>query len=104
MDPATFGLGVMVGFGVMIYVFTQLLRRASMQNVRVSPVPELITERINEMIFLYEKNMFLCQATSIEELAKMFNKLHVVKVAQVSHDDNIIWFVDGEVLNSIESA
>lgn len=102
-----FVLGFVVGGMMMLTQVRKVLFKLmvlSSPGIKVSVVPELATERINESIMLYEESAFLCQGNSIEEVAKNFAKINNAKIAEVLHDQKSIWFVDGEVLTSLDQA
>ena len=67
-------------------------------------VPNLFTEIVNNSIMLYSKdtNQFVCQAPSIDELAKAVMDYNKIDIALVNHNDEKIWFVEGKVRKSLK--
>lgn len=61
-------------------------------------VPKLNVEQHGEMLYLFDVDTdnFICQATSVQELAKLAKELKNVSVAAVKHGDKIFAFKDGE--------
>lgn len=62
-------------------------------------VLQLFVETSNNILYLYErdKDRFICQAKTLEELATLSLKYENVKYAAVLHGDNVVAFVNGEV-------
>jgi hypothetical protein len=101
-------LGYFVGKTVMLFRMRHFVAKmvaafdeVSDEPIIITEVPTLNTQRVNETIYLYEKSTFVCQGTSIEEVAKNFLIVRPIKIASVKHDDTEIWFVDGEVRTSL---
>lgn len=103
-----FVLGWVLGRGYMAYEFVRLnrgfLTQIAMQNKRFS-IPILYTECEDNNIYLYynsNKN-FACQEKSLEKLAKKFLEITKQHCAIVCHQNNVYWFVDGDVLTTQET-
>jgi len=68
---------------------------------RVPNVHKLTVEKQNNILYLYdqEANSFVCQATTIEELAKLAKQYKNIKYAAVMdvEGDSVYTFVDGKV-------
>lgn len=62
-------------------------------------VPKLITEIHNNMIYVFEKgtDTFVCQANTIEELAKKIFKQNQIQFAIVEHNSSVLMFIEGKV-------
>ena len=62
---------------------------------------KLFIENINDILYLYYHNdkTFICQAKTIEELAKISQEYKNIKYAAVTHDGKLFAFVDGSVKN-----
>ena len=64
-------------------------------------VHKLVGEKTNNMLYLYdhEENSFVCQAKTIEELAKLAKQYKNIQYAAVMdvEGDSIYTFVDGKV-------
>lgn len=61
-------------------------------------VRKLNIEEIDNMLYLYDKETddFICQANSIEDLAKSCNEYKNITVATVIHDTKIFIFTNGK--------
>ena len=59
---------------------------------------ELIVESHNGVLYLFEKesNRFICQGSSVQELAKLAKEQDNIINAAVIYDNRIFTFVDGE--------
>lgn len=68
-------------------------------------VNQLFIERVNNVLYLYDKDAgsFVCQGSTIEELAKLANQYKNIKYASVmdEHTNDIVAFVDGRVENNL---
>lgn len=64
-------------------------------------VSQLFIERANNVMYLYDKEAgsFVCQGSTLEELATLAKKYKNIKYAAVmdEHTDNVVAFVDGRV-------
>ena len=62
-------------------------------------IPKLITEIHNNMIYVFEKgtDTFVCQANTIEELAKKIFKQNQIQLAIVEHNSSVLMFIEGKV-------
>lgn len=62
-----------------------------------SRVKQLEVERINDMLYLYERDThdFICQATTLEDLAKLAQQYKNINFATVLHDQKVFMFVNG---------
>jgi len=71
---------------------------------KVIRVPYLFTEAVDNSIMLYNKEtkQFVCQANSMEELAKNLFAHNKIKFAVVDHNKELIWFVDGEIKKDLK--
>lgn len=67
------------------------------ESVVVRRVKRLEVEQINDIFYLYEKDTrdFICQASSIEELAKLAKEYKNIVMATVIHDNKVFMFHDG---------
>ena len=78
----------------------------SMNNpqVKVTKVPNLFTEAIDNSIMLYNKDTgtFMGQASTVEALAEQLYKFNKIKFALVNHDSKQFWFVEGKVKNDLK--
>ena len=62
-----------------------------------SKVRKLEVQQINDMLYLYERdtNDFICQANTIEDLAKLAQKYKNINFATVIHDKKVFMFIEG---------
>lgn len=67
-------------------------------------VAQLFVETSNDILYLYdrEKNDFICQAKTLDELAILAQKYKNIKYAAVMNGDKIYAFVDGVVKSEKE--
>jgi len=67
-------------------------------------VPFLFTEAVDNSIMLYNKEtkQFVCQAPTVEELAKKLFEYQKIKYAVVDHDKQRLWFVDGQIKKDLK--
>lgn len=61
------------------------------------------TEVHEDTLYLYDKenDTFLCQGSTLEELAENLVNWHKIKLAYVKHIDQTYYFVDGKVQNKL---
>lgn len=102
----TFCVGFVLG-GKMMFdrvkrIILKMHNNTPEHNFKVMAVPELVTERIDNAIMLYEKDLFLCQGKTIEDVARNFLNMQKIGLALVRHEDKEIWFVDGEVQTKLD--
>jgi hypothetical protein len=68
-------------------------------------VAQLFIERANDIMYLYDRkaNTFICQATSMDELAKLAKEYKNIKYAAVldQSTEDVFAFVDGKVKHDI---
>ena len=62
-------------------------------------VAQLIVEKVNNVLYLYERDTddFVCQGSTLDELATLAKKYKDIKYAAVKIDEEIYAFVDGVV-------
>jgi len=61
-------------------------------------VPVLITEMVDNNFLLYDqKNNFLCQGNTLDEVAENLLKYKNIKLAMILHENNKFWFVEGKI-------
>jgi hypothetical protein len=60
-------------------------------------IKKLITEQINDVLYLYnhETKDFICQGSSIEELAKIAKEYKNINLAAVIHNEKLFLFNNG---------
>lgn len=108
-------IGYHVGYSVLIWRIKDLIiKEAKSEGLDVSmfeetkpttTVSQLFIERANDVLYLYEKDMgtFICQANSVEELAKLAKEYKQITYAAVmdEHTNDVFAFVDGKVETNI---
>jgi hypothetical protein len=106
-----FWLGYQTGFAILSHRLRHLLYKEAKKQGIVIPyqdnvlevqhptVSQLMVEKANDILYLYnrEDDSFVCQASSIEELAKLAKEYKNIKYAAVLHDDDVVAFVDGKI-------
>jgi hypothetical protein len=109
-------IGYHVGYSMLIWRIKDLIiKEAKSEGIDMSmfdkeekpnnAVSQLFIERVNNVLYLYEKDdrTFICQATTVEELAKLAKEYKQIKYAAVmdEHTNDVFTFVDGKVKNNI---
>ena len=109
-----FWLGYQVGMSVTAYrlrdlVYKEakrrgLLKQADQELEEELTVVQLFVEKANNTLYLYDKddNTFVCQGSTLEELATLAKKYKNIKYAAVMIDKEIYAFVDGTVKSEKE--
>ena len=71
------------------------------EKVEVIQVKKYFVETINDLLYLYEftSNKFIGQGKSLEELALIAKENS--EIAGVKYNEEVIWFVNGEVKTTI---
>lgn len=85
-----------------------LARNIELVKTNDSTIPKLIvaeTEVHGNVLYLYDKDndVFLCQGTSLDDLAEKTKSWHKINYACVKHLDSVYWFIDGKVKTKNES-
>lgn len=110
-----FYIGYHAGYSVLAWRIKDILiKEAKSEGIDVSifeeakptnTVSQLFIERANNVLYLYEKDVdtFICQATTVEELAKLAKEYKQIKYATVmdEHTNDVFAFVDGKVETNI---
>jgi hypothetical protein len=101
-----FILGMWVMDKIIYYRIRKTLEEAGVifteeKPVEVIKLKKYFIENINGLLYLYEHttNNFVGQGNTVEELAGIAKNKS--KVAGVTYNKEVFWFVDGEVKNSI---
>lgn len=107
-----FWIGYQVGMTIMAYRLRDLLlndaiRRGLIKKIDLEEEPtvmQLFVEKANNTLYLYDKNdnTFVCQGSSLEELATLAKKYKNIDYAAVMIDKEIYAFVDGIVKSEQE--
>ena len=107
-----FWLGYQIGYASLSYKLRHLLYKEAKKQGIVIPyqdklleeeqlptVPLLMVEKSNNILYLYnrEDETFVCQGSSLEELAVLAKEYKNIKYAAVLHDDDAVAFVDGKI-------
>ena len=109
-----FWLGYQVGVSVTAYrlrylVYREAKRRGLVKEIDLDleeklTVMQLFVEKANNTLYLYDKydNTFVCQGSTLEELATLAKKYKNIDYASVMIDKEIYAFVDGTVKSEQE--
>lgn len=66
-------------------------------------VSKLWIEKVHDILYLYDtEDTFICQANTMEELAKLALKYKDIKYASVLNGDDVYAFINGTVKSSNE--
>lgn len=101
-----FLLGAWITDKIIFYKIRKALEEAGVNfeeedKVEVIKVKKCFVEKINGLLYLYEHttNNFIGQGKSLDELAILAKDQ--ARVVGVSYNEEILWFIDGEVRTSI---
>ncbi len=109
-----FWIGYQVGISVTAYrlrdlVYREAKRRGLLKEVdseleETPVVAQLMVEKSNNVLYLYNRddNTFVCQGSTLEEIASLAKKYNNIKYAAVMIDQEIYAFVDGTVKSEQE--
>jgi hypothetical protein len=65
-------------------------------NTSIKEVYKLKVEKVESILYLYDdENNFICQAETLEELAKLSQQYKKIDYAAVIHNDKVFKFVNG---------
>lgn len=103
-----FFIGYQVGMIVLSWKLRDIiLKEAKAQGIDVSMskepkvaiIEKLVVEKENDTLFLYDfdTKAFICQANSLNELAKLSKAYKNIKYAAVVHGEECVMFIDGKV-------
>ena len=104
-------IGYQVGYSVSVWrIKDVLVKEAKKEGLDVSmfeeqkptnSVSQLFIERANNVLYLYDKeaNSFICQASTMEDLAKLAKEYKNIEYAAVMDEqaDVVVAFIDGKV-------
>ena len=111
-----FWLGYQVGQMVLSWQLRHIVRKEAIEaGIKVDreyniiedkkpKVEKLWVEKIHDVLYLYkdDKQTFICQANTLEELATLALKYKNIKYASVMNGDDVFAFVDGNVKTASE--
>jgi hypothetical protein len=106
-----FFMGYQLGASIMAYRFRNILiRLAKTQGIILDAseinskpaVYQLVVEEVQNTLYLYdkEKNTFVCQGNSIDDLASMAKEHKNIEYAAVLYNEKVYKFVDGKATQS----
>jgi len=102
---SAFLLGMFVLERIVFYKIRRILTKAGVDftegpKVEVIKLKKYFIENINGLLYLYEHttNKFISQGKTLEELAILTKN---DEIAGVSYNEQLLWFVDGEVKTAI---
>ena len=103
---SAFLLGMFVLERIVFYKIRRILIKAGVDftegpKVEVIKLKKYFIENINGLLYMYENttNKFISQGTTLEELAILTK--NQFEIAGVSYNEQLLWFVDGEVKTAI---
>jgi hypothetical protein len=114
MDFLLLFLGFVIGWIVGVNLLTYRIKQAIIQldkadmtaeiEKMIKEIPVMKTEKVNGFIFLYDKvsSAFMCQGSSLDEVAANLKSVKNINFAQVTHDEQEFWFIDGKVTSNKE--
>lgn len=104
-------LGFIIGQAYMTVKFSRVLKEVAkkegidldrelskIETVKLAnQIHALEVEKINDMFYLFDRTNkdFICQGSSIEELAKLSKEYKNINVATVLHGDKVFMFING---------
>ena len=98
-------LGWVMGEFYTIYKLRKNLRSVIIIQEEVSRpnVFKLETEEVDNTILLYDRdtNDFICQGTSLEQLAQLSREYKKIEYATVKHGDYAVAFIEGKVTEKV---
>lgn len=115
MEVVLFIFGMVIGFiigeGITLYKLRNVFKRLAKENnidieddleeteVHIIKIGRLEVEQINDILYLYDRSndTFVCQANTLEELAKLCKNYKNISIATVIHQDKVFIFQDGMV-------
>lgn len=100
-----FAIGWVAGVNFLKYRIKQAIRQLDKAELTaeiekmIKEIPVMQTEKVNGFIFLYDKvtSAFMCQGASLDEVAANLLSVQNINLAQVTHDEQEFWFIDGKV-------
>lgn len=108
-----FWLGYQVGVSVIAYQLRDLIYKEAKNRgvlketdpeLEKTDVAQLFVEKSNNILYLFERDTdnFICQGSTLEELATLAQKYKNIKYAAVLIDTEVYAFVDGIVKSEQE--
>ena len=80
----------------MIRIQNAVLNHMMKEQAPATEVFKLKVENFESMLYLYDdENNFICQANTVDELAKLSQQYNKINYAAVMHNDKIFTFVNG---------
>lgn len=104
-----FAVGWILGSNFTVFKFRREVEKLTKDIDFVSKndtaTPKVVvaeTEVHEDVLYLYDKgnDVFLCQGSSLEDLAEKLIDWHKINYACVKHLDSVYWFIDGKVKNN----
>jgi hypothetical protein len=95
-----FYLGIQFGEILTTLRIRHLISKIELEETHPSDeteIKKLITEQINDVLYLYNHDTkdFICQGSSIEELAKIAKEYKNINLAAVIHNEKLFLFNNG---------
>jgi hypothetical protein len=95
-----FYLGIQFGELLTTLRIRHLISKIELEEINPSEeteIKKLMTEQINDVLYLYNHDTkdFICQGSSIEELAKIAKEYKNINLAAVIHNEKLFLFNNG---------
>ncbi len=101
-------LGYWIGQNILIYRLKQIVKRnldlsdiVKTEDSKKPQVFKLFVEIQQDILYLYDfdNKEFICQATNIEDLAKLAKEYKKIEYASVLYGEKILVFINGRCEN-----
>jgi hypothetical protein len=102
-------IGYLIGYSTVIWKLRDFIKEAAaghgikvnedftVEQKESTAVRKLEIEQVGEMLYLYDRDTkdFVCQATTVDELAKMCKDYKNIALAAVVHKNKVFMFING---------
>lgn len=101
-------IGYFVGYATVIWKLRNFIKDAAIKEglkinedftvaKEVNPVRKLEVEQVGDILYLYDRESkdFICQAATVDELAKMSKDYKNIALAAVVHKNKVFMFING---------
>lgn len=102
-------IGYFIGYTSVIWKLRNFIKDAAVKEglkvnddftvakEEVNPVRKLEVEQVGDVLYLYDRESkdFICQASTVDELAKMSKDYKNIALAAVIHKNKVFMFVNG---------
>jgi len=88
--------GYHIGCAMTLLKLHNVIVNSILEEPTNSDVHKLKVEKIESILYLYDdENNFICQANTLDELAKLSHQHKNINYAAVIHNDKVFTFVNG---------